>query len=423
MSLAFDITTLRPQLRPEIILGPPVLSRGAQVHYVKDAVANCFYRIGTREHFLVSRMDGKRSLQEIGAEYENYAGKCLSPTAWTELLKLLAQRQFLVGSTTPDGLRALEKKARKTARKERGILRARIALVNPDTFLGRILPLLRFAFHPVFVSLALAAIVVLEIFFFSHLGQFDSEVTTTFRAGVLTHSWFLCAFIALTMVILVTHEFAHGLTCKHFGGSVQEIGLAWRYFFPFPYCKLDDVVLFQNRWQRVYAAFAGVFINLLTLLPFAWLWYVEPETTSLHILSAWVLFMGNLFSLFNLLPFIELDGYLILTYALNMVDLQKDAYRLCLSKVQHLFRKEAPLLRYEQRASTYLIYGIVSLLFTLAFVILLFVYWFVLLKLWVGPVTAWLIYLSLALLLLLLSRLGRLLMRKKRRVDLLPHAQ
>ena len=418
MSVAIDITTLRPQLRPEVVLGPAILSRGTFVHYMKDGSTNWFYRIGPREFFLVSRMDGSRTLQEIGAEYEKYTKKQLSASAWMELLKLLGKRQLLVGSETPGGLRDLQKAAQKKSRKERGIFRARVKLVNPDALLGKLLPWLRFAFHPVFVCLALAAITALEIFFFSHLNLFANDALASFRTGTIASGWFVLALITLVLIVLATHEFAHGLACKRFGGSVQEIGVGWRYLTPFPYCKLDDVVLFQSRWHRVYTAFAGVFINLLTLLPFALLWYLAPEHSVLREFSALALLAINFVSLLNLMPFIELDGYLMLTYALNMADLHKDAYDLYQSKIKHFFFKGATPAKYRERNTVYLVYGAFSFFITTAFVVYMAIYWFNLLSLWAGSLAAWPIFLTLALLLLLLSKPGRSWLQKRRSVML-----
>lgn len=411
---ALDISTLRPQLRSEVVLGPAIVSRGASVHYMKDRLTNWFYRIGTREHFLLSRMDGSRTLQEIGAEYERYAGKYVSANEWKILLNMLEKRQLLTGSTTPAGVNALREAGQQKRRKGQRLFRARVVLLNPDAFLGKILPWLRFAFHPAFVSLALAAIVAFEIFFFSHLGLILKNVFIDVKAGTMTSAWFISAVIALIAVTLVLHEFAHGLTCKRFGGSVQEMGIGWRYLSPFPYCKLDDVILFQNRWHRVYAASAGVFINLLMLLPFALLWYVAPEHQALRVFCASALLSINFLSLLNLTPFIELDGYLIITYALNMTDLRKDAHALYLSKIKHLFIRSATPIRYPRHSAIYLIYGAFSLLFTLGFLVYMVVYWFNLFRLWIGGLAALLLFLTLALLLLVFKGPGKAFLLKMR---------
>ncbi len=413
--LETDITALRPQLRPEVILGPAILSRGAFVHYMKDTSTNWFYRIGTREYFLVSRMDGSRTLQEIGAEYEKTTGKHLHENSWLELLQLLGKRQLLVGSETPDGLKDLKKAAQKKGRKERGIFRARIPLVNPDAFLGKVLPWLSFAFHPVFVFLALAAILALEVFIFSHLNLLIGEVVTSFRTGMMVNGQFAAWLIVLVVVVLATHELSHGLACKRFGGSAQEIGIGWRYLCPFPYCKLDDVVLFQNRWHRVYTAFAGVFINLLMLLPFLALWYFTPEFNFLKAFCAVALLAVNVVSLLNLMPFIELDGYLMVTYALNMTDLHKDAYDLYQNKIVRFFIKGTKPVTYAQRSSVYLTYGAFSFIITTCFVIYMAVYWFGLLRFWVGGIAVWPVFLAMALLLLLLSKPGRNWVRAKKK--------
>ena len=239
----------------------------------------------------------------------------------------------------------------------------------------------------------------------------------------MIHGWSILTIILLVVITLVLHEFAHGLTCKRFGGSVHEMGIGWRYLSPFPYCKLDDVLLFQNRWHRVYAAFAGVFINLLMLVPFALLWYLTPEQQTLRIFCSYTLLSINVLSLLNLIPFIELDGYLIITYALNMTDLRKDAHALYLSRMKRLFIKSATPIRYAQRSSTYLIYGAFSLLFTSVFIVYMIFYWFLLFSRWGATPTAGVLYLTAILVFLLFSKPGRDWMQKKREESQEKYAQ
>jgi ABC-2 type transport system ATP-binding protein len=97
-----------------------------------------------------------------------------------------------------------------------------------------------------------------------------------------------------------------------------------RYAWVVPYCKIDDVLLFHNQWHRVYTAAAGVFINLLMLEPFALLWWRTDTHGFIHTLSAFVLVLLHLKILLNLVPFLGSDGSLMLSYALNRVNLYND---------------------------------------------------------------------------------------------------
>ena len=45
------------------------------------------------------------------------------------------------------------------------------------------------------------------------------------------------------LVVTLLHELAHGLTCKHYGGEVREIGFLLLFFMPCFYCNVSDAWL------------------------------------------------------------------------------------------------------------------------------------------------------------------------------------
>ncbi|HLJ36684.1 MAG TPA: M50 family metallopeptidase [Ktedonobacteraceae bacterium] len=374
--------TMKPQLRAEIVFGPQVRNGGAIVYFMKDTFTNWFYKIGLKEHFLVSRMDGSRTLGEIGEEYVSQYGRYLDDNAWAGLFKLLEKRQMLVSTADNARLDELKEAAEKKMRADnKGFLRRRFRLVNPDAFLTKLLPCVQFAFRPAFVILTLVAIVALEVFVVLHVKAIGADAWGS-RENILI----LPMFFGLVWFFTAFHEIAHGLTCKRFGGSVREIGITWRYLTFFPYCKLDDVVLFHNRRHQVYAAFAGTFISLLLLLPFSIGWWFAPTASAGRELCALFLIVFNISCFINFIPFIELDGYFMLSSALGMIDLRKESYRFwrkMLSKA--LFKKGLGIVAYEAHARyVYLVYGFVSLVFTICFLTATAFYWVTTLRLWLG---------------------------------------
>ncbi|HVB25157.1 MAG TPA: M50 family metallopeptidase [Ktedonobacteraceae bacterium] len=413
MSTVLSPASFKPRLRADILFGPPELSYGTTMYYMKDSYTQWFYRIGAREYFVLSRMDGSRTLEEISAEYEAKFGRRLDQRAWTGLFKLLGTRQLLSDGVRTADLEKLKQDAERHRKTDsNGLFHWRLKLVNPDALLDRLLPWFRFAFAPAFVAPALAAILALEVFVLLHKQTIGADVQASIH-GQIAVLLFALSF-ALFWLIAVLHETAHGLACKRFGGSVREMGIVWRYLSFFPYCTLDDIVLFHNRWHRVYAACAGTFLSLLALLPFAVLWWVSPEKSLLRDLSAMMLLLFNVASLMNLIPFIELDGYFMLSHAINIIDLRKEAQRFCLASLwKFLFKKGAGTTGYgRQGRLIYPIYGLLSLVFTAAFVVLMAYYWFNEIRPWLGNVATWSLLAGVALLFLLdkgpgLKRVGR----------------
>jgi hypothetical protein len=90
-----------------------------------------------------------------------------------------------------------------------------------------------------------------------HWAEMSSYVVETVKQH------YRAIFIAGTFVGLA-HEFAHGLTCKAFGGSATEVGALMIYYvFPALYCNVSGIHLIQRRSQRLWVIGAGVYMQLL----------------------------------------------------------------------------------------------------------------------------------------------------------------
>jgi putative peptide zinc metalloprotease protein len=222
--------TFYPRLRAEIIFGPPLRLGATTVYYLKDQSTGWFYRIGAREQFVFSRMDGSRSLHQISEEYATEFGKSLNEQSWGNLFSITKKRHMLDGAIDREKLDTWKQEARQKKRESaRGLLRRRFALVEPDRFLERILPWFAFAFHPTFVALALLSIVGLEIFVGINIRSITLELVGSYH-----HPLNIALFLVVGWLFAAVHECAHGLTCKKYGGSVSEIGIFWRYLSFFP---------------------------------------------------------------------------------------------------------------------------------------------------------------------------------------------
>ncbi|QBD82835.1 M50 family peptidase [Ktedonosporobacter rubrisoli] len=322
-----SLDTFRPRLRSDIILGPPWLNKEKIVHYLKDTATERYYRIGEKEDFLLRKMDGSRTLQEIGNEYEEIYRHHLSSHSWKQIMAHLSERHLL--TETSNSIPVATLRPGVPGQKyiiDQGKHQQRFVLFSPDSFLTKLMPWANFAFHPIFITIALLIIVMLEIFVLRHSAQLITEI-----AGDLSSYFqfpFGLIFIVEIWLFFLAHEFAHGLTCKYFGGAVKEIGIMRQLYYFFPYCKIDDVLLFYNRWHRVYTAAAGIFINLLMLLPFTVLWWLTSEQgffehTPLRVVSAFTLIIINGITLINIFPFFGSDGYLMLCYTLNILDISQ----------------------------------------------------------------------------------------------------
>ncbi|MGC4746651.1 hypothetical protein ACLQ28_13450 [Micromonospora sp. DT201] len=371
-----DATWTRPRLRAGVALGPGQWRGEKLVHHVRDAETGWFYRVGPREHFLLSRMDGTRTLDDLAAEYASTYQRRLGPENWQQLFGMLHRRQLLDGATDPETIAGLTASAAEGATKaRRGPLSARWPLFDPDALFTRLLPLLGPLFSWWFVLPALLAVLAVTGYVAVHLPDLLGGVSGGHRPLAA-----IVAAVVITWLIVFLHECAHGLTCRHFGGRVTEIGVMWRFPLLAPYCKVDDIVLFTPR-RRVATAFAGVFVSMLTLVPFTAI-RIWAEPGALHDLAGTMLLFGTATAALNLVPFLRLDGYHMLSHALNLADLRADTYRFW-----------GRLLRGGPRATTsyrrrerwiYIGYGIASAVFAVTLLTLLIQFWYASLARWVG---------------------------------------
>jgi hypothetical protein len=326
-----DFDPERPKVRPDISFSPAEVKGARTIYYVNDRFTDQFYRLGEKEHFLLRRMDGRTTLAELGRAYEARFGRGLNEQSWGGLFKMLEERQLLEGRADEARLGELKELARENRRKEgRKLFYYRFHLFDPDWLLTRLVPWVGFMFRPGVVAACLASILAVEVWVLLHLGALREAVQ---NGRGQSYSWVI--FVALVLLIAALHELSHGAACKHYGGVVNDIGVMWRYLYFFPYCKLDHIILFQNRRHRVYVAAAGTYVGLLMLVPFVFIWWAAPEGSLAAVVSAKMLTFYNLLTLLNLIPFVQLDGYYMLSHALGMADLRKESQSFVLKAAGH----------------------------------------------------------------------------------------
>src|SRR5438132_957359 len=131
----------RPRLSEAIVLGPALHRQDKVVHYAKDARASNYYCVGEREYFLLSQMNGSRTLEQLSALYEDRFGRRLGESSWTQLLELVTARAMLDGMPTVPTMTLQEEGFRKYFR--RGRFTLRLVLANPDRLLGHVVAWLR----------------------------------------------------------------------------------------------------------------------------------------------------------------------------------------------------------------------------------------------------------------------------------------
>ena len=165
-------------------------------------------------------------------------------------------------------------------------------------------------------------------------------------------------------IIKIIHEFGHGLTAKHFGGEVHEMGMLFLVLTPALYCDVTDSWLLPSKWKRIWISAAGIYVEcfLASLATFVW-WNTEQGL--LNSLSLATMFICSVNTImFNANPLLRYDGYYVMSDYLEIPNLRVKSTQF----FAYLFQEkvlglEVPVQSYmpRSRRSLFVIYAICEL--------------------------------------------------------------
>lgn len=302
----------RPRLSSGVLLSGELLHGARAVHLVKNTESGKSFEVGVKEHFLISRMDGTRSLEEIGTDYARRYGRRLGDANWQQVLGLLGSRGLLAGAGSPAGEPADADPPRPNS-----ALRGSISLTaDADALADRLHRATGFLLAARWMVPLAVLVLAMETAALLQLGDLLRGLREVFGNPVL-----LTGVAALLWVSTALHELAHGVVARHYGGRVSDIGLRWRLPSVIMYCTVDNYLYLSRRRHQIATAAAGAAMNLLFLLPFGAVWLLAPVDEATGDALAGLVLLGTLQALAMLVPIPPLDGYKIVGQALGVTDL------------------------------------------------------------------------------------------------------
>ncbi len=199
---------------------------------------------------------------------------------------------------------------------------------------------------------------------FLNWGEFTQDLSLLYRLSSLP------LLVAVMFVVISVHEFAHGLTCKHFGGEVREIGFLLIYFQPALYCNVSDAWLFPEKRKRLWVSFAGPYFELFLWALATLTWRLTNPDTWVNSAALIVTAGSGVKTLLNFNPFVKFDGYYLLSDYLEIPNLRRKAFRYVGSLMKRPFGLEAPVVEEVsgRKRAIYLLYGLPGSIGTFALV-------------------------------------------------------
>lgn len=349
--------------------------RHGEVEFViKDPIKLEYYRLSEFEYGVLTHCDGTRDLKQL--LFELNRGK---PD--DERLQLDELRDFLEsledmslfeksGAEKNAMIMARVREDRKNVlmQKKGSITYKRIPVIDPNHYFNWLEPKIRFFWTPWFMLISLAIMFGAGLIIVANWEEVSTGIIAIFTFQQ-DNAWGYVTLWIIVLVVIALHEHAHGLTCKHFGGEVRELGFLFMFFQPCMYANVSDAWTFADRGKRIWVTVAGGYFEFFigALCTYVW-WLTAPGTTINALTYQAMTVCGFSSVLFNFNPLIKLDGYYILCDFLEVHNLKTNSVAYVKSKFKHVMfgipEEDNDFSDKEKRA--YLIYGIASTMYIAA---------------------------------------------------------
>jgi len=345
-----------PKFRDDLIISQQEFEK-VPYYVIKDPITQKFFRIKEFEYFITRKLNGEIPPEQIALSFEKHFNIRLPSDTLNKFIQRLENLGFLESEITERELARLQYQKRAFPGK---LLFIKLKGFDPDRLLNRIIKYTRFVFTPHFLILSLFLVFLAIVITISSWGDLGHSFKGIFKVATIFGVWIVI------FLVVVLHEFAHGLTCKYFGGEVHEMGFLLLYFQPCFFCNVSDAYLFKEKSKKLWVTFAGAYCQIFVWAVATILWRITALDTGLSSFLFVVIITSGITVLFNFNPLIKLDGYYILTDYLEIPNLRGKAFRYISALLKKRFLKQRDLrIEASTRAKkVYVWYGILSLLYS-----------------------------------------------------------
>src|SRR5215468_5465074 len=316
-----DPAKARPVLRAGIEESNLVSARGLAYTMLRspDGAKACYLRLAPDEVAVAHLMDGSRTLARLVAEYARISGR-LAPNQVRRVMADLAGNRMLQ-ELPVDAFAPLQNVKRRPwpVRLGRGLVAfaqgRRMVLANVDP----VVSVLYKAGGRLLFTRATAAlfgtVAVLGLIAFGyqwHTGEQSVFLNNdSYVAGA-------ALLLGLNVMALACHELGHALATKHAGRRVPAAGFLVYFGIPSVFVDTTDVWM-SGRRGRLLATAAGPATGLVLAGTSALVGFAVPEVAPICFKLSFAWYIN---ALFNLNPFLALDGYYLVMDWLELPNLR-----------------------------------------------------------------------------------------------------
>jgi len=363
----------RPKLRSDLRISEQTVA-GQKSYVIKVLETSSYNRYGATEYELLTLCDGTRTPAEVAEELNTrHPGEALPESEVLDFLDGVEPAMW-ERSLGEKNLAVLERirDERKGRVDQSSVLYISFKAWDPNKTLAKIDPYLGWMFTTEFVFASMLLFIVCAYLMAGDWGRIasDTRALYTFQNKTAYDIW---AFWFLLLALGGIHEFGHGLTCKHFGGDVHQMGFLLIYFTPAFYTDTTDILLFNRGSRRLWVIFAGIWIELTVCAISALVWHFTFSGSVVNDLAYKAMLLSGIQgALINLNPLIKADGYYALAQFLDIDNLREDAFAFLHALARkYLFREDIDLPATSRRLRRiYTVFGLAAILYSATLIIL-----------------------------------------------------
>ncbi len=367
----------RPKLRTDLRISEQTVA-GEISYVVKNRETNSYNRYGATEYKLLSLCDGTRTAAEI-AEAMSAQDPDLT-TSEADVLEFLdsVEATMWERSIGEKNLAVLERirDERKGRLDQSSVLYISFKAWDPDKTLTKLDRYLGWMFTKGFAIFSLFIFVVAVYLLAGDWTRVQQDTSALYSFADKS-AYDIWIFWILLLGLGAIHEFGHGLTCKHFGGEVHQMGFLLIYFTPAFFTDTTDILLFKTGAPRQWVIFAGIWIELVICGMAALVWhFTAPGSLTNDFFYKMMLLSGIQGALLNLNPLIKADGYYALSQFLNIDNLREESFGYLRAWVQkYIFRHDIDLPPSSKRQRrVFFLFGISAVIYSTSLLILMLLF-------------------------------------------------
>ncbi len=210
---------------------------------------------------------------------------------------------------------------------------------NPDGWLTALDQWLWWIYTPWFTAFTLCLFGYMTWVWIDRWAEIGND-TVLYYTFTQKSGWDLLEFWLLFLVMAFFHETAHGLTCKHYGARVPNMGFQLIYLAPAFATEITEIWVRAGRRERLLAILAGIWMEGILCAIATVVWVLTPQGAFWHEWAYKVMLITGLITLIvNLNPLIKLDGYYMLAELVGISELKERSTGFVAGWVKkHIFR-------------------------------------------------------------------------------------